>query len=111
MVILPLAALVLAPVAQGHATKASLRLLSSKPLVVQGKGFHAGERVRVTLAANSDTIRRRTTASRAGLFRTDFGSVSFGRCGGFSVRASGALGSVAVLKRPPLPGCIPARSP
>jgi hypothetical protein len=106
-----LAALMVASVAYAGTTKPSLRLLSTKPLVVQGRGFHPAEHVRVKLIANDETIRRNATASPAGLFRTDFGTVPLGRCGGFSVRAVGSRGSVAALKRPPLPACMPARSP
>jgi hypothetical protein len=112
VVLVLLAGLLAASAAYGGVTTSpSLRLLSSKPFVVQGKGFHKAERVRVTLVANGETQRRTTRASRTGVFQTDFGTVPLGRCGGFSVRAAGTKGSVAALKRPPLPGCIPARSP
>ena len=106
-----LAALTVASVAHARTTKPSLRLLSTEPLVVQGRSFRPAERVHVKLVANDETIRRRATASPAGLFRADFGTVPLGRCAGFSVRAVGSLGSVAVLKRLPLPACMPARNP
>jgi hypothetical protein len=34
-----------------------------------------------------------------------------GRCAGLVGRAVGARGSIATLKRPPLPACNPVRSP
>ena len=104
------AALVLTGFA-GAATGPSLRLVSVKPFVVGGRHFESRERVVVTLTVQRNRIVRRTTATTTGTFRVSFGDVSLGRCGSYTVRAAGLQGSVAILKRPPLPGCIPARAP
>jgi len=108
VVILALAA---APAAGArHSSKATLRLVSPQPLVVSGTGFFAGERVRLTLRTGDDVIVRRATVSRTGVFRSSFGTVTFGRCGGFSVRATTRRHS-ALLTKVPLPACMPERSP
>jgi len=85
-------------------------MVSPKPVVVTGAHFKAQEKVKLTLRTPTDVLVRRTTASRRGSFRSDFGTVTFGRCGSFTVRAVGAKGSSAMLKLP-LPACMPARSP
>jgi hypothetical protein len=92
-------------------TAPSLHVRSLDPLVLQGSTFHPAERVRVTVVVNGETLRRTAKVTARGSFRTVFGVVSFGRCGSFSARAVGTGGSLAVLKRPPLPACMPARSP
>src|SRR3954452_1262868 len=108
VVILALAA---APAAAArHSSKAALHLVSPQPLVVRGTGFFPGERVRLTLRTGDDVIYRRATASPAGVFRSSFGTVTIGRCGGFSIRAA-TKRHAAALKTPPLPACMPERSP
>ena len=103
-------ALALAGVASAG-TGPTLRLASMKPLVVTGTHFKAHERVLVTLRTDTTQLMRHAKATPSGTFRVDFGTVTFGRCSGFTVRAVGSAGSGAVLKRPPLPGCLPRRWP
>jgi hypothetical protein len=95
----------------GAATGPTLRLASAKPFVVSGSHFKARERVLVTLTVDRTRLERRARATLSGAFRVDFGTVTLGHCSGFTVRAVGSGGSGAVLKRPPLPACIPQRSP
>jgi len=95
----------------GVAPKPRLALVRSQPLTVRGHGFHAHERVRVVLRqASRARVVHRVRAGRRGRFTTTFGGVTLGRCGGFSVTATGRAGSRATLKRPPLPACMPVRA-
>jgi hypothetical protein len=69
--------------------------VSTQPVVrVQGTGFRRHERVKVTLVTSTRHVRH-VTASSSGRFTVRFGGVHVGRCGGFSVSASGSLGSMA----------------
>jgi hypothetical protein len=95
----------------GAAAKPRLTLVRSQPLTVRGRGFHRHERVRVVVRQNSRvTVVHRLRAGRRGRFTTTFGGVGLDRCGSFSVTAFGRAGSRAMLKRPPLPACMPAAS-
>ena len=92
------------------ATRPALRLVSANdPMIVKGTGFRAQESVRVTVkvAAPAATWHRTAKATRRGTFQATIGLVQLGRCGGFSVSATGSKGSTAVLKHAPLPGCMP----
>jgi hypothetical protein len=89
------------------ATGASLRLATMKPLVVDGRQFKPQERVLLKLTAGRTGIVRHALASSTGTFRASFGPVTLGSCSGFAVRAIGSGGSVALLKRTPLPACMP----
>ncbi len=96
------------PVAGGarSAVRASLRVVRTQPLVVEGRRFKPLERVRLTLATRSLTLQRTAGATRSGSFDVGFG-VRLGPCLGFTLRAIGSRGSGALLKRPPLPACTP----
>jgi hypothetical protein len=103
------AALLLAGVASAAPRKPLLKLVStSDPMIVQGTAFRAKEHVRVTVTVPSPktTLRRTVVATRTGSFRAVMGLVQTGRCG-FNVRAIGSRGSVATMKSPPLPACMP----
>ena len=89
----------------------SLRLVTVKPLVVHGTAFRAHERVKVTATAGEAYVAVSTTAGATGAFTVSLGTFPIARCAGLWVRAVGARGSAATLKRPPLPGCMPERSP
>jgi hypothetical protein len=102
---LTVVALVLAGVASA-APRPAVKLAPFDPLVVQGSGFRVKERVRVTVTTPENTWRRSVVATRTGAFRAVIGLVPAGRCG-FNVRATGSRGSVATLKLPPLPACMP----
>jgi hypothetical protein len=105
---LGIVALVLAGVASA-APRPAIKLLSeTDPMIVKGTGFRAKERVRITVTVKTpaSTWRRNAVATRTGAFRATIGLVQVGRCG-FNIRATGARGSVATLKSPPLPACMP----
>ena len=87
----------------------ALRLLSLHPVQVRGIHFRPGERVRTTL---STTVRRvrRARATGAGSFVVSFGDVPISHCSGFTIRAAGSRGSIAVYKLP-RPACLPVHSP
>ncbi|MFL5968440.1 MAG: hypothetical protein ACJ74L_02490 [Gaiellaceae bacterium] len=107
-----LAALAIATAASAATTaKPTLQLVSSKPLIVRGANFKPQEHVRLTMRTGEDVTYRRANASRRGMFRSDFGTVTFGRCGGFTIRAVGSMGSSVLFKKLPLPACMPERSP
>jgi hypothetical protein len=106
--LLAIIVLALALTGTGMASTApSLRLVTMKPLVVSGRDFKPQERVLVKLNAGRTGGVRHAVASSTGAFRASFGPVTLGRCGGFAVRAIGSGGSVASLKRAPLPACMP----
>jgi hypothetical protein len=95
--------------AASAATRPTLKLVSENdPMIVKGTGFRAQERVRVTVTVKTPaaTWRRTVVATRRGAFNATIGLVQTGRCG-FNVRATGSRGSVATLKTPPLPACMP----
>jgi hypothetical protein len=102
---------VLVAVAAQAAEPPSLRLAKLTPLVLQGQRFHHLERVTVTVTVGGEHMQRRVTATTAGGFTAAFGVVPVSRCSTLFARAIGARGAVATLKRPPLPGCMPARTP
>jgi hypothetical protein len=105
---LGIVALVLAGAASA-APRPTIKLVSENdPMIVRGTGFRAKERVKVTVTVKTpaSTWRRTVVATRTGTFRATIGLVQTGRCG-FNVRATGARGSVATLKTPPLPACMP----
>jgi len=95
----------------GATTGPTLRLVKTKPFVVKGSHFKARERVLVALRTDKTRLLRHTRTTSIGTMSVDFGTVTFDRCSGFTIRATGSQGSVAVLRHPPLPACIPERSP
>lgn len=103
------AALLLVGAASGATRKPAIKLeAGNDPMIVLGKHFRAKEKVRVTVIvpAPKSTWHRNVVATRAGAFRAVIGLVPTGRCG-FNVRAVGSKKSVASLKTPPLPACMP----
>jgi hypothetical protein len=95
-----------APAAQTR--RASLRLVSARPLVVRGVAFRSDERVRVVVRLAKRTWRKTAQTSDAGSFRASFPAVPFDPCNAdFSVTAVGARGDRAALKLPPRE-CPPA---
>lgn len=103
------AALLLVGAASGATRKPAIKLVSANdPMIVTGTHFRAKEKVKVTVTVTTpaSSWRRNVVATRAGSFRAVVGLVQTGRCG-FNVRAVGSRGSVATLKTPPLPACMP----
>jgi hypothetical protein len=86
-------------------THAALRLLDSTPPAVRGVGFKPYEHVRVAVYAGKITIARRI-ATAAGVFTVRIAGPGVNTCAGFSVIATGNMGSRASFKR--APGLCPA---
>ena len=103
------AVLVLVGAASGATRKPAIKLASATdPMIVTGTHFRSKEKVRLTVTVKKpkSTWHRNVVATRAGAFRAVIGLVQTGNCG-FSVRAVGSRKSVATLKSPPLPACMP----
>lgn len=83
-------------------TKASLRLTSSAPLTVRGRGFRAKEKVRVVVAVSGAKTVRFVRTTRAGVFTVRFTTtVPYDPCNADLVAtAAGARGDSALLKLP-----------
>ena len=90
--------------------KPQLKVLATRPLVVQGTHFRARERVRVTATTTSAVTRTvRTTA--AGSFKAQFESVLVARCTGATVKAVGVAGDQASIKVLQAQDCAPGLGP
>ena len=86
-------------------TRPSLALIDRDPIVLRGRSFVPGERVRVTVS----TTVRRTRDVHAGFrggFVVRFTGLIVPRCGGLIARARGSSGDLATMKIP-LPACQP----
>jgi hypothetical protein len=86
--------------------RATLKLGSVAPLVVQGIDFGAGERVAVTAAVSGKQHIVGVEARKNGRFAARF-PLRLERCTPLTVRAIGALGSRAILHVKP--GCTRGR--
>jgi hypothetical protein len=95
---------ILAGVSAAAGSRPSIRIVQSRPLVVAGSHFRAGERVKV-VAHLTRTIVRHVVA-RHGSFRVNLGMVPVSKCEGIRIVAVGSRGSRATLKIP-RSGCIP----
>ena len=92
--------------------KPQLKVLATRPLMVQGTHFHARERVRVRVsAAPAAPITRTVRATAAGTFTARFASVSVARCGDAAIRALGATGDRASSKVLQAQDCAPGLGP
>jgi hypothetical protein len=94
----------------GTRAKPQLKVLATRPLVVQGTHFRARERVRVT-ATTTGAVNRTVRATAAGSFKAQFTSVSVGRCEGATVTAVGAAGDRATSKVLRDQDCSPGLGP
>ena len=90
--------------------KPHVRVVATRPLVVQGTHFRARERVRVT-ATTTRAVTRTVRASATGSFRAQFSGVSVGRCDVATVKAVGALGDHASSKILRDEDCAPGLGP
>lgn len=72
------------------------------PLTVRGNGFHAKEKVRVTVNVGSVKQVRVVRATAAGVFTVELSNMApYDRCNdALLVRAAGTIGDTAVLKLP-----------
>jgi hypothetical protein len=88
--------------AAGAQIKPTLRLLANSPLTVRGNGFHAKEKVRVTVNVGSVKQVRVVRATAAGVFTVELSNMApYDRCNDpLLVRAAGTIGDTAVLKLP-----------
>jgi len=86
----------------GAQVKPTLRLLAKSPLTVRGVGFHAKEKVRVTVDVSSVNRVRVVRTTAAGAFTVEISNVlSYDPCNDtLVVKAAGAIGDKAVLKLP-----------
>jgi hypothetical protein len=94
---------------QAAATRPTLRLVQKAPVTIRGSGFHAGERVRVTVSADGPKETRSMRASRTGVFTVELpATVVYDPCNSSLVAtAVGAGGDSATLKYPQR-ACPPA---
>jgi len=90
--------------------KPQLKVLATRPLVVQGMHFRARERVRVT-ATTTEAVVRTVRATAAGAFKAQFPTVSVGRCEGAALKAVGATGDRASFKVLQDQDCAPGLGP
>jgi hypothetical protein len=95
---------VLLPTAAAATRKAQVMLTSSSPVVVRGYGFHARERVAVTVSA-SETHKKFVYATRRGAIRALFRGFSIQYCEPYDIRAKGSRGSSAFVRV--IPDCAP----
>jgi hypothetical protein len=86
------------------AGRPAVRIIGAAPLTVRGEHFRPGEQVRVTTAMKS----AQTRASRDGTFVVTIPGAT--RCNTLRVLGRGSAGSYAIVKLPPQPACLPARS-
>jgi hypothetical protein len=86
-------------------TRATLGLADTAPLKLRGRGFHARERVRVSVSAERRATKR-VVATAAGSFVVTFADISVDRCNGLVAVAVGRRGSRATYKQPQ-PLCPP----
>lgn len=91
------------PAAAAPPRRATLKLATLAPLVVQGRGFGKAERVVLTAAAPSAQRMLAVVARRNGSFTARF-DLRVGRCTPLTVRAVGVRGSRAILQVEPACG-------
>jgi len=86
-------------------TRPSLALVDRAPIVLRGRSFVPGERVRVTVSTTVRRTRDVRAGSRGG-FVVRFTGLIVPRCGGLIARARGSSGDLATMKIQ-LPACQP----
>jgi hypothetical protein len=84
----------------------TLRVASTAPLTVEGRGFAPDEAVRLNVTGGGRTHDRELEADQEGSFRATIPEAGFDPCGGLRVSATGAEGSRASAKLPQ-PLCPP----
>jgi hypothetical protein len=100
------AALLIAANGSSAKQRPALALHVKASIVIDGSHFKSHERVKVVASSGgSATVR----ASSRGAFSVTLHGAPVDRCSGLVVRARGSAGSVAMIRRPPLPECAPMR--
>jgi hypothetical protein len=97
---------VLASTGQARATKATVHVVRLKPLTVTISGLKPGESV-VAKLTGAATATVKGTATAAGSVKLTFPKAAFTACSAYSLRATGAKGSVATLKSTVGAACKP----
>lgn len=100
LVLTAAAVLCSAPLAQGQASRASLRLVSDEPVTFRAIGFRAHERVKLVVVGGGRAVKY-LVAGDAGGFVVRVRGIDPNACPGFSAVATGSLGSRATYKRAP----------
>jgi hypothetical protein len=104
LVLLPVAAA--APPGVAHLT-----VMRLSPFTMRGSGFAAGERIRVSVAANQGAVRHVIATERGG-FTVRLQAVMLGECDSYFIRAVGNDGTVATMKvSPGCPRLVPGYGP
>ncbi|MBA3243637.1 MAG: hypothetical protein H0T61_00470 [Actinobacteria bacterium] len=91
-------------------TKPALVLADRSPLTIAGRGFESGERIVVKVVGTGMERRRTIVADRLGRFTTRWAGAVLPECSPYTVSATGARGSRAMLRRvqiPPACGIAP----
>jgi hypothetical protein len=100
------------PLVPSGTSRAALTVQSLRPFVVVGRGFHAGEAVRVTVRAEGAAASARDQASAAGRIGVRFRRLKLDKCANYLVVANGNEGSIAQLRSIPRAcGVDPGSSP
>jgi hypothetical protein len=89
-------------------SQASLRVADRSPLKLAGRGFQAGESVRLRVQIAGERKTRRVQASQAGRFRAAFSGLQLEPCTAMTATATGRSGSRAKVTRVRR-GCPPMR--
>jgi hypothetical protein len=96
--------LVMVAASSAKRPRPALTLHFRTSMVVDGSHFRSHERVRITSSvAAAKTVR----ANSRGAFTVTLTATPVDRCSAMFVRARGSAGSVAMVRRPPLPECAP----
>lgn len=84
--------------APAGATVARLAVPDTAPLTVLGTHFKPHEHVRLSVVTSAGAGTRTLTAGEAGGFLTRFSAITLGTCASYTVRATGSLGSRAMIR-------------
>ena len=96
-------AVAIAANAPAQQTRPTLQVANVEPVVIRGIHFKPGERVRLAGLVNRTQIATNVRSTASGTFAINLGrGLSLAGCsGGASLKATGSLGSVSILKIPP----------
>ena len=99
----------IAPAGTAAASSPALKLLKANPVQVRATGFHARERVRLTVSTGNGVTHATAKARGDGGFTATVRGAVASRCAPLVIRATGAEGSRAVLRRFPQCTVSPVR--